>query len=460
MKELSSVDRRLLDRYGTEAFMYVEYPHKRFWDRVDNDAAYLAALEKNFTNNNDSGSMLYVHIPFCHKQCLFCTCHIDITLNYNKVRHYLSYLYREIDQFREIFEKIGARPQFREVHLGGGSPTYPKEPEFDELVGKLSTIVEIGDLDEFAIEIDPRRVKPDRMKYYRDHGINRVSFGIQDFDPQVQRAVDRQQPSALIERLLTPDVRDMFSNGVNFDILIGLPMQTRQTFVETMRQVVDLAPDRVCMNYMHMSTKFHPHQLKMPQDQIPGQYQKKEMFLDGAEILEANGYVRAGYDHFVRHSDAVAEAQERGRMVWNRLGVTAGRYESTIGVGVSSTSTVGDFFYCQNHYELDDYYASIDAGRLPVGLAVSLDEEDRLRRAIIQGLRTNFRVERSSIEKEFGIEFGTHFAREIEALDDYVQNGLVEVSDDALQITPIGAQFANLVASTFDSWLAAQRNKT
>lgn len=147
-------------------------------------------------------------------------------------------------------------------------------------------------------------------------------------------------------------------------------------------------------------------------------------------------------------------------MVWNRLGVTAGRYESTIGVGVSSTSTVGDFFYCQNHYELDDYYASIDAGRLPVGLAVSLDEEDRLRRAIIQGLRTNFRVERSSIEKEFGIEFGTHFAREIEALDDYVQNGLVEVSDDALQITPIGAQFANLVASTFDSWLAAQRNKT
>lgn len=456
--KLDSVDRRLLDRYATEAFMYVEYPHKRFWDRVDNDAAYLAALEKKLTTAADDGCMLYVHIPFCHKQCLFFTCHIDITLNYNKVRHYLTYLYREIDHFREIFDKTGSRPRFREVHLGGGSPTYPKEAEFDELVGKLKTIVDIDALDEFAIEIDPRRVKPDRMKYYREHGINRVSFGIQDFDPAVQRAVDRQQPSKLIERLLTPDVRDMFSNGVNFDILIGLPKQTRQTFAETMRQVVDLGPDRVCMNYMHLSTKFHPHQLKMPQDDIPTQYLKKEMFLDGAEILEANGYVRAGYDHFVRRSDAVAAAQERGQMVWNRLGVTAGRYDSTIGVGVSSTSTIGDWFYCQNHYELEDYYASIDAGRLPVGLAISLDEEDRLRRAVIQGLRTNFRVERSAIETQFGIEFGTHFAREIGELDDYVENGLVQVSDDALQITPIGAQFANLVASTFDSWLRARRN--
>jgi oxygen-independent coproporphyrinogen III oxidase len=459
MMRLDAVDRRLLERYGTEAFMYVEYPHKRFWARRDDDSDYLRALEAQFSRPGAGDCMLYVHIPFCHKQCLFCTCHVDITLSYDRVRRYLDYLHRDIDLLASFFDRIGASANFREIHLGGGSPTYLKQLEFDRLTTKLGGIADIEALDEFAIEIDPRRVKPAAMPFFREQGINRVSFGIQDFDLAVQRAVDRVQPVSLIERLLTPDVRGLFPNGVNFDILIGLPHQTRETFVVTMKQVVDLAPDRVCMNYMHMSPKFHPHQLKMPAAEIPDQYLKKELFLEGAEMLEAGGYVRAGYDHFVRHTDAVADAQTAGKMVWNRLGVSAGRYDSTIGVGVSSTSTIGDRFYAQNHFELGNYYTSIDKGQLPIGLFVALDDEDRLRRTVIQGLRTYFHVDWASVESEFGIEFSGHFAREIEELDDYVRNGLIEVGDSALTITPIGEQFANLIASTFDSWLRADRER-
>ena len=454
MSSLKKIDRGLIERYGKEAFMYVEYPHKRFWDRRPSDGDYRLELKKLLSNAPEHPMMLYVHIPFCHKQCLFCTCHVDITLDYSRVTKYLDYLHKEIDFLAEFFSTHGFSPNFHGVHLGGGSPTYPKELEFDRLVKRLSTIVDIASLDEFAIEIDPRRVKPHQMKYYRDHGINRVSFGIQDFDLRVQKAVDRVQPSKLIERLLTPAIRDMFPNGVNFDIICGLPKQTQETFLSTMSEVVRMLPDRVCVNYMHMSSHFHPHQLRMPADAIPDRFTRKEMFTVAAKILLANGYVRTGYDHFVRHSDPVAIALQNGYMGWNRLGVTTGRYDSTIGIGVSSTSTVGDRFYCQNYYDISDYMSAIDRGEFPIELSYSLSDEDLLRRSVIQRLRNYFSVEKAEVETEFGIDFDVHFHREIIALSDYVTNGLVLIEDDRITINEIGWQFANLIASIFDIYIA------
>jgi oxygen-independent coproporphyrinogen III oxidase len=453
MTALDSVDRRLTERYGTEAFMYVEYPHKRFWRKQPDQQLFINEMERVFTETPSTPLMLYVHIPFCHKQCLFCTCHVEIELNYAAVKNYLEYLYREIDLLKDFFDAHGVRPNFREIHLGGGSPTYPKPAEFDQLVEKLSQIVDMHELDEFAIEIDPRRVKLDRMLYYKQKGINRISFGIQDFDPEVQKAVNRVQPANLTERLLTPEVREMFANGVNFDILCGLPHQTRETFRSTMHEVVRLSPDRICVNYMHMSPQFNPHQLDMPADTIPDQFTKKEMFLEAVEILISGGYLRTGYDHFAKADDPVAKAMLAGEMQWNRLGVTTGRYTSTIALGVSGTGTLGDGFYYQNVYDIPNYQAAIDRNEFPIGLAHRLDDTDRLRRDLIQDLRSYFKADKKKYENRTGDSFDDYFATEITNLGDFVENGLVKVDSDRVEITEIGQQFANLIASTFDTYI-------
>ena len=453
MTTLESVDPRLTERYGTEAFMYVEYPHKRFWRRQPDHKLFVSELERVFSDTPATPLMLYVHIPFCHKQCLFCTCHVEIELNYRVVKNYLEYLYREIDLLKDFFNAHGVRPNFREVHLGGGSPTYPKPAEFDRLVEKISQVTDIPNLDEFAIEIDPRRVKPDRMPYYKNKGINRISFGVQDFDPAVQKGVNRVQPAQLTERLLSPEVREMFANGVNFDILCGLPHQTRETFRSTMHEVVRLSPDRICVNYMHMSPRFNPHQLDMHVDAIPDQFTKKEMFQEAAEILTSKGYLRTGYDHFAKAGDPVAKAMQAGQMHWNRLGVTTGRYTSTIALGVSGTGTIGDGFYYQNVYDIPDYQAAIDREEFPVGLAHRLDETDRIRRDMIQDLRSYFKIDKKLYEDRIGDRFDDYFATEITELDDFIMNGLVKVAPDSIEITETGQQFANLIASTFDTYI-------
>ena len=272
----------------------------------------------------------------------------------------------------------------------------------------------------------------------------------------MQKAVDRVQPAYLTERLLTPEVREMFPNGVNFDILCGLPHQTRETFRSTMEEVTRMAPDRVCVNYMHLSPKFNEHQLKMPLDTIPDTFVKKEMFLEAAEMLTAAGYVRTGYDHFAKADDAVAVAMEKEEMQWNRLGVTSGRYTSTIGLGVSSTGTLGSDLYYQNVYDIPDYAAAINDGRFPISVTYNLDEEDKIRRDIIQSLRSYFYVDKKSVEAKVGTPFDTYFAEEIAGLEDYIENGLVVMGEDRIDITDLGHQFANLVASTFDTHIRAQ----
>jgi oxygen-independent coproporphyrinogen-3 oxidase len=451
MASLSNVDRELLERYGSEAFMYVEYPHKRFWQKQTDDTVFRSGLASIFEADPTTPLMLYVHIPYCHKQCLFCTCHVEIELRYAVVRRYMDYLGREIDMLANFLKERGIVPNIREIHLGGGSPTYPKAPEFDALVDRLAAIADFSALDEFAIEIDPRRVKPDGMAYYKSKGINRVSFGVQDFDQSVQKAVDRVQPLYLTERLLTPEIRSMFPNGVNFDILCGLPHQTRETFETTMAEVIRLSPDRICVNYMHLSPKFNQHQLKMPLDTIPDMFRKKEMFLDAAERLTRAGYIRTGYDHFAKSDDPVALAMTTGNMQWNRLGVTSGRYSSTIGLGVSSTGTLGDGGYYQNYYDVPDYEAAIDRELFPVGLGYVLNDEDKVRRDIIQNLRSYFLLVKSDYEHALDGSFDENFAAEIQKLSDFVENDLVIITDEKIEITELGFQFSNLIASVFDT---------
>lgn len=447
----------LTKKYNTTGFMYTEYPHKSFWSTDFGDEAYRKALKNVLATPQETPLLLYVHIPFCEQLCWFCTCHMSITQEYDKAKAYLKFLYKEIDLLHQFFEENHIRPNFREIHLGGGSPTFVREPEFDVLISKLRQIADIDHLDEFSIEIDPRKVDLAKMKYYRQKGMNRISFGVQDFDPEIQKAINRVQPPELIADLLTPEVRASFENGINFDLICGLPHQTPETIQATCERAAEMSPDRICLNYLHYSPQFAPHQKIMLDgrngrpEALPDFHERKLIFLRALEVLTKKGYVRTGYDHFAKPTDAVAKAMSEGKMKWNALGVTAGRYSDVIGIGVHSYSTLGEY-YAQNFYELPDYQKALEQGKFPIYRGHQLTCDDVIRRSVIQTLRNFFSIDFKSVEETFGISFKEYFKNELLTLREFVKDGIVEIHENSIVITELGHQFANLVARDFDKY--------
>lgn len=430
----NSVEPRLIEKYGERSFMYTEYPNLRFWSKEIGDLEYRKTLLKF---DKSTPVQLYVHIPHCHTQCDFCTCHTVITLDYSVVRRYLDFLLREIEMLYNVLGKLNVR----EIHLGGGSPTYLKESDFDELVARLSLFTDIKSLDEFSIEIDPRRVKQDKVRYYHEKGINRISFGIQDFDTDVQKAINRVQPIGLIERMLTPDIRSLFPNGINFDILCGLPRQTKDGMRKTIEKVAELSPDRVCLNFMHFGSEFSPHQQKMVKFGIPNNMERKELFTEALEVFERSDYVRAGYDHFVKPTDAIAVALKEGKMKWNRLGVTAGRYSSVLALGVHGSTNV-EGVYFQNFYDNEPYEAAITKDKFPIFRGHIPSEDDLLRRTAIHSLRNYF-------EARVDVEY---FAKELKILGEFRDDGVIELNENHIVVTTIGRQFTDRICEVFDTY--------
>jgi oxygen-independent coproporphyrinogen-3 oxidase len=450
MKPLAQQTEGLTRKYDYTPFMYIDYPHKSFWSPQFGDDDYRRALTERFSQAPDAAAMLYVHMPYCQKQCYFCTCHVFISTEYDDVKSYLGYLHQEIELLRQHFERTGIKPNIQEIHLGGGTPTYINEPDFEELVNRLGTICDVAKLSEFSIEIDPRRIKRGRLQFYHSKGINRISFGIQDFDLEVMKAVNRVQPAKIIQDLLTPDVRALFSHGINFDILCGLPRQTVESIKTTANKVVELSPDRICFNYMDYAPKFAKHQLLMPTDQLPGVDAKKQLFIEAMEVLMAGGYVRTGYDHFAKPDDDVVKAMNDNKMVWNQLGYTPGRCEDTIAIGVSGSTKVGGS-YAQNVYALADYQRLVTEGKLPVFRGYRLTEDDVIRRDLIQRLRGYFAIDYADIETAHGIRFQDYFQKDLARLGDFVADGILEIKDTGLQITGVGQQFVNHVCASFDN---------
>jgi len=409
-------------KYGTTGFMYTEYPHKRFWSTKP---------QRHDLSLNPS--MLYIHIPYCPKLCYFCTCHMSITQDYSKIQHYLKYLYKELKLVKLL------HPNINEVHLGGGSPTMLKRPEFFELVENIGKVVDIKKLEEFTIEIDPRRVDEVMMHYYADKGINRISFGVQDFDLEVQKAVNRVQPAYLTDKLLTPSIRKRFKNGVNFDIICGLPKQTVNTMRETCREILRLAPDRICLNYLHYSPEMAKHQKLM--GELPDFEHRKELFVEALKMLILDGaYVRTGYDHFAKKSDANAKATSNGKAGWNSMGTTPGRVYDVIGVGVSAISLLS-YHYFQNFYELKDYEEALDNGKFPIYRGHILSYDDNTRKDVIQNLRSYFHVD--VLDKEY-------FKDEFKILKEFELDGIVSIT--GTQIIVVEREYTNLVCRVFDKY--------
>ena len=451
----------MIKQYGTSAFMYTHYPHKRFWDVKNDDKDYKSVLKSSFKSSDNAKALLYLHIPYCQQLCYFCTCHMSITKNYNKVKEYMELLFREIDAFKKFVTDNNLSLSIKEVHLGGGSPTFIERTEFDILCDKLSGIVDLNELDEFAIEIDPRRVDSEQLKYYRTKGINRLSFGIQDFDIDVQKAINRVQPPELIENLLTPEIRGMFTNGINFDIICGLPHQTVETICMTAEECVKLSPERICLNFLHYSPTFAPHQKLMKDgkddrpDELPDFSERKILFQSAQEVLETGGYMRTGYDHFAKLNDRVAAAMDDKKMHWNSLGVTPGEYTNIIGFGISSESTIHNHYF-QNYYDMPDYVTSIKEEKFPIYRVYEQSEDDLIRKDVIQKLRNYFEVNIKEAESFNNISFNEYFQREIGDLRTLEKDGIIEFTANTIRLTEFGRQFTNIACRVFDKYYTGE----
>jgi len=444
----------LLGKYASDLYaMYVEYPHKSVWRRAVDDGVYRTALGTLLSGECFPPLLLYVHVPFCPKLCYFCSCHTTATNRYKDVTAYLELLYREIDLLAGFIEQHGLRTDFRELHLGGGSPTMLTPKDFTHLCTRLSRLTDISQLHEFALEIDPRHVSRDRLAFYHDRGVNRISFGVQDFDSRVQQAVGRVQPPELLERLLTPEVRDWFS-GINFDIMWGLPGQTRESFVRTIETVIRFSPERISLLRLHYAPDVKKNQHLMNVADFPDHFERTALFLDAVQMLTVAGYVRVGVDHFVKPGDAIATAMMEGKMCWNSLGYAAGRYHDVVGIGTGSASRITDGYYSQNVYNQQEYAELLAVGRFPILREYELSPDDVLRRDLLHRLRGYGRIDCRDMEIRYDITFRTYFADELSRLTPFIDDKLVCIEGEEIAITGAGRIFTTLICRVFDSYAA------
>src|SRR6476646_7059509 len=441
------IDPVSLRRYDVSGPRYTSYPTA---DRFV-DAFGEAQLRQWLARRNIGGTSqplcVYVHLPFCDTVCYYCGCNKVVTRDHAKSEKYINSLQKELSLIGPL---VGSDGTIRELHWGGGTPTFLAREEMSALMAALDEHFERTHHTECSIEVDPRRVAPGTMKFLADLGFNRLSIGVQDFDPAVQKAVNRIQSEEVTRRVME-EAREAGFRSVNLDLIYGLPKQTLDSFNRTLDRVLLLDPDRIALySYAHLPTLFKP-QRRIAQADLPTPESKLQIMTLAIGRLTGAGYLYIGMDHFARAGDELALAQARGQLKRSFQGYST-HPGDLLGFGVSAIGQLGPTYY-QNHKELNDYYAALDAGRLPVMRGFELTPDDLVRRALIQALTCHFRVSIESIELSYLIDFRKYFARELPDLHRLERDGLVELSPDWIVVTPKGRLLVRAVCMVFDRYL-------
>ena len=447
----------LLRRFDLNGPRYTSYPTADRFVEAFTAEEYVQALEQRQTV---AAAMalplsLYVHIPFCESLCYYCACNKMVTKHHDKATAYLRYLSREVDLH---LAHLGGGQTVSQLHLGGGTPTFLSDDELRSLMSMLRRSFHLVTGGEYSIEVDPRTVDAGRLAVLAELGFNRLSFGVQDFDPAVQKAVHRVQPAEQVFALMAA-ARQQGFESINVDLIYGLPLQTPESFDRTLAQVTELKPDRVALYaYAHLPERFKPQRRIVPAE-LPSGSAKIAMLSRSLAAFDAAGYVYVGMDHFALPTDALAVAKRQGRLHRNFQGYSTQPDCDLIALGVSAIGRVGAT-YSQNAKTIEEYYDNLDQGRLPVvrGLAVSRD--DLVRRAVIMALMCQGVLQYESIELAFLIDFRTYFAKELEALQELMGQGLVVVNGQGIEVTAQGWFFVRAVAMVFDRYLQADRNRS
>jgi oxygen-independent coproporphyrinogen III oxidase len=447
------IDPDLIRKYGISGPRYTSYPTAdRFVEAFD------AQAYRYWLGNRNIGGFsrplsLYVHLPFCDTICYYCACNKVVTRDHGRSAKYVQYLEREA---LLVAEQMGDDRNVSQLHWGGGTPTFLSDPEMVALMRMLATHFHLAADGEYSIEVDPRKVTPERIALLAELGFNRISLGVQDFDPVVQRAVNRVQSIAETEGIIRA-ARLRGFRSVNVDLIYGLPKQTLEGFSRTLDQVVESEPDRIALySYAHLPTVFKPQRRILDAD-LPSGETKLALLAKAIDFLQSRGYVYIGMDHFAKPGDDLAVAQRQGRLTRNFQGYSSSGDADIVGLGVSAIGKLGAA-YSQNVKELEQYYALLDDGQLPVLRGVELSADDLVRRAVIQALACQFEVSKESIAIAHLIDFDTYFAKELEMLKQHEREGLVRMDDEWITVTPQGRLLVRVLCMVFDKYLwAAQR---
>jgi oxygen-independent coproporphyrinogen-3 oxidase len=450
------VSPELLRRHDVAGPRYTSYPTADRFVEAFGPEDYARALRQR---RSGAAALvlplsLYVHVPFCESLCYYCACNKIITKHHDRAAEYLRYLSREVDLHTA---QLGVGQTVTQLHLGGGTPTFLSDAELRELMAMLRRSFNLAPGGEYSIEIDPRTIDASRLDTLAELGFNRLSFGVQDFDPAVQKAVHRVQPAEQVFALVQA-ARERGFDSINVDLIYGLPQQTPESFERTLGQVCELRPDRIALYaYAHLPERFKP-QRRIAVAELPGAPAKVSMLANAISRFMSAAYVYVGMDHFALPNDALAVAKRQGRLHRNFQGYSTQPDCDLIGLGVSSIGRIGAT-YSQNAKTLEEYYDAIDHGRFAVVRGLALSRDDLVRRGVIMALMCQGQVLFESINLAYLIDFRSYFAAELDAVQELAEQGLVTLDDSGIQVTPMGWFFVRAVAMVFDRYLQADRNR-
>ncbi|MEY3883876.1 MAG: hypothetical protein RLZZ379_1154 [Pseudomonadota bacterium] len=451
---MPGVTTEMLQKFDVSGPRYTSYPTADRFVEAFTEESYKQALAQRRVGGMALPLSIYVHIPFCESLCFFCACNKIVTKHHERSAEYLGYLSREIDLH---VAHLGVGQTISQLHLGGGSPTFFSDDELSELMSMIKRSFVLAPGGEYSIEVDPRTVNDKRLAHLSALGFNRLSFGVQDFDEEVQKAVHRIQPAEQVFSLVETARRLKFES-VNVDLIYGLPKQTPESFSRTLAQIVELRPDRIALYaYAHLPERFKP-QRRISEYELPAAPAKIAMLADALSAFLKAGYVYVGMDHFALPDDALAIAKRQGRLHRNFQGYSTQPDYDLISLGVSAIGRVGAT-YSQNAKTIEEYYDYLNQGRFPVVRGLALTRDDLVRRAVIMALMCQGELQYESINLAYLIDFKTYFANELEALKALEGTGMVVLEDSGIQVTDTGWFFVRAVAMLFDRYLQTDRNR-
>ena len=441
---MSRIDLEKFSKYSKPGPRYTSYPTAL---EFSDDFAYERYLKH--LDEGENKLSLYVHLPFCRSACYFCGCNVVFTSKEEKLSSYITYLKKEIDILATHLDSSREVTQF---HFGGGTPTFYKAFELDEIVSYIKSKFPNWSSDaEISCEIDPRFFNEEQMQVFQKHGFNRISFGVQDFDPKVQQEIHRIQPYDLTKAAV--DLARRYGiESINVDLIYGLPYQTFESFKKTLEMAFSLDPDRLAVfNYAHVPW-LKKTMRKFDETTLPSPDVKLQIFSYTIDFFEANGYKMVGMDHFAKPEDELFTAIEKGELHRNFQGYTTKGGSNLIGIGLTSIGE-GVGYYAQNTKDMRVYEEALDAGRLPFERGIELNDDDMLRQAVIMELMANFSIDIKRVEAEHNIVFADYFSDALVALEEFVEGELVTITDTKITVSATGTLLIRNIAMPFDAYM-------
>ena len=437
----------LITRYDKSGPRYTSYPTAAQFSEEYNETDYMECVKESNSYLIPLPLSLYIHLPFCNTVCYYCACNKIITNNHNRALPYMENLYKEIQLQSALLDPDR---QVTQLHLGGGTPTFIGHDNLRKLVEVLKQNFNFNDGDEgeYSIEIDPREVDDKSIPLLRELGFNRISIGVQDFDPDVQIAVNRVQTLEQTEDVIKAARSEGFKSS-NIDLIYGLPLQTRGRFQQTLEQVINLRPDRIALySYAHLPHLFKT-QKQINQEHLPSAAEKLSILQHSINRLTQNDYIYIGMDHFALPEDDLAIASQNGTLHRNFQGYSTHAECDIVGMGITAISSIAEC-YSQNVHSLEEYDYKLKSNKLPIFKGVKLTEDDALRREVIMQLICQFKLNYSEFEDHYAIDFKKYFYTELLEIKLMENDGLIKLGKNGISVLPAGRLLVRNICKVFD----------